>query len=161
MTDEVGFSDAKTVLCAYYKAGHCDKGNKCKFSHDLNVGRKVEKKDLYSDTREEKLKGQSRLDDSEGSEIDSRSGGIDTMDEWDEDELRSVGSAKAMRVRAISCATSSRRSRLRMMAGSGKIQMVRSAWVIYRHQMRARSVCTDTHYSPSFTRSSTTLGLRK
>lgn len=51
-------SDPKMVLCAYYKAGHCDKGNKCKFSHDLNVGRKVEKKDLYSDTREEKLEGQ-------------------------------------------------------------------------------------------------------
>ena len=51
-------SDPKMVLCAYYKAGHCDKGNKCKFSHDINVGRKVEKKDLYSDTREEKLNGE-------------------------------------------------------------------------------------------------------
>lgn len=49
--------DPKTVLCAFYKAGHCDKGNKCKFSHDLNVGRKVEKKNLYEDTREEKLQG--------------------------------------------------------------------------------------------------------
>ena len=49
--------DPKTVLCAFYKAGHCDKGNKCKFSHDLNVGRKVEKKNLYEDSREEKLKG--------------------------------------------------------------------------------------------------------
>ena len=49
--------DPKTVLCAFYKAGHCGKGNKCKFSHDLNVGRKVEKKNLYEDSREEKLKG--------------------------------------------------------------------------------------------------------
>lgn len=40
------------MLCVYYKAGHCDKGNKCKFSHDMNVGRKVEKKDLYNDDRE-------------------------------------------------------------------------------------------------------------
>ncbi|KAG6841483.1 hypothetical protein C0991_010671 [Blastosporella zonata] len=49
--------DPKTVLCVYYKAGHCEKGNKCKFSHDLNVGRKVEKKNLYEDSREEKLAG--------------------------------------------------------------------------------------------------------
>lgn len=62
--------DPKTVLCAYYKAGHCDKGNKCKFSHDLDVGRKVEKKNLYEDTREEKM--------------------ADTMDTWDEEKLRNV-----------------------------------------------------------------------
>ncbi|PSR72335.1 hypothetical protein PHLCEN_2v11783 [Hermanssonia centrifuga] len=49
--------DPKTLLCVFYKAGHCDKGNKCKFSHDMNVGRKVEKKNLYEDNREEKLKG--------------------------------------------------------------------------------------------------------
>ena len=62
--------DPKTVLCAFYKAGTCDKGNKCKFSHDLNVGRKVEKKNLYADSREEKM--------------------ADTMDLWDEEKLRSV-----------------------------------------------------------------------
>jgi hypothetical protein len=45
------------VLCTFYKAGHCDKGTKCKFSHDLNVERKVEKKNLYADTREEKEAG--------------------------------------------------------------------------------------------------------
>lgn len=49
--------DPKTILCAFYKAGHCEKGNKCKFSHDLDVGRKVEKKNLYADSREEKLAG--------------------------------------------------------------------------------------------------------
>ncbi|RXW19607.1 hypothetical protein EST38_g6244 [Candolleomyces aberdarensis] len=62
--------DPKTVLCAFFKAGSCDKGNKCKFSHDLDVGRKVEKKNLYADSREDKL--------------------ADTMDQWDEDKLRSV-----------------------------------------------------------------------
>lgn len=62
--------DPKTVLCAFYKAGTCEKGNKCKFSHDLDVGRKVEKKNLYSDAREEKLE--------------------DTMDKWDEAKLRDV-----------------------------------------------------------------------
>ncbi|KAL0067703.1 Translation machinery-associated protein 46 [Marasmius tenuissimus] len=62
--------DPKTVLCAYFKAGHCEKGSKCKFSHDLDVGRKVEKKNLYADAREEKM--------------------ADTMDQWDEEKLRSV-----------------------------------------------------------------------
>ncbi|KAI9439675.1 hypothetical protein H4582DRAFT_1942144 [Lactarius indigo] len=62
--------DPKTVLCAFFKAGHCDKGNKCKFSHDPDVGRKVEKRNLYDDGREDKL--------------------TDTMDKWDEEKLRSV-----------------------------------------------------------------------
>ena len=51
-------TDPKTVLCAFYKAGTCEKGAKCKFSHDMNVGRKVEKKNLYEDAREEKMKGE-------------------------------------------------------------------------------------------------------
>ena len=53
--------DPKTVLCAYFKVGTCEKGSKCKFSHDLNVGRKVEKKNLYEDSREEKMDGVSVL----------------------------------------------------------------------------------------------------
>jgi Zinc finger C-x8-C-x5-C-x3-H type (and similar) len=53
--------DPKTVLCAYFKAGHCEKGSKCKFSHDMEVARKVEKKNLYEDSREEKLAGQSEI----------------------------------------------------------------------------------------------------
>ena len=70
-TQKVPFGvDPKTVLCAFYKAGQCDKGNKCKFSHDVNVGRKVEKKNLYEDTREDKKD--------------------ETMENWDEEQLRSV-----------------------------------------------------------------------
>jgi hypothetical protein len=49
--------DPKTVLCAFFKAGSCEKGSKCKFSHDLDVGRKVEKKNLYEDSREDKANG--------------------------------------------------------------------------------------------------------
>ena len=49
--------DPKTIVCAFFKNGNCDKGSKCKFSHDLNVGRKVEKKNLYEDAREDKSKG--------------------------------------------------------------------------------------------------------
>lgn len=62
--------DPKTVLCQYFKAGYCEKGNKCKFSHDPDVGRKVEKKNIYVDSRDEKL--------------------ADTMDKWDEEKLRTV-----------------------------------------------------------------------
>lgn len=57
-TQKVPFGvDPKTVLCAFFKAGTCEKGAKCKFSHDANVGRKVEKKNLYADSREEKMEG--------------------------------------------------------------------------------------------------------
>ena len=62
LTQKVPFGvDPKSVLCVYFKAGHCEKGSKCKFSHDLDVGRKVEKKNLYEDSREEKLAGQSAI----------------------------------------------------------------------------------------------------
>ncbi|KAG5418160.1 TMA46 [Candida metapsilosis] len=62
--------DPKSILCEFFRQGVCSKGNKCKFSHDLNVGRKDVKKDLYTDAREEKEQ--------------------DTMDNWDEEKLRSV-----------------------------------------------------------------------
>lgn len=67
-------TDPKLVLCEFFKAGVCTKGNKCKFSHDPNVGRKDAKKDLYVDLRaaakEEKEK--------------------DNMEDWDEEKLRKV-----------------------------------------------------------------------
>lgn len=62
--------DPKSVLCALFRLGNCNKGVRCKFSHDLNVGRKVEKRDLYQDSRNEKEN--------------------DTMDKWDEEKLRQV-----------------------------------------------------------------------
>jgi hypothetical protein len=68
--------DPKTILCQFYKKGHCDKGRKCKFSHDLDVERKQEKRSLYTDTREgEEEGGESKKDD---------------MSTWDEEKLRSV-----------------------------------------------------------------------
>lgn len=45
--------DPKTVLCVNFKNGRCDRGNRCKFAHDLEIGRKVAKKDLYTDSRDE------------------------------------------------------------------------------------------------------------
>ena len=53
--------DPKSVLCAFFKQGACTKGDKCKFSHDLNIQRKAEKRSMYSDAREDELaKGENR-----------------------------------------------------------------------------------------------------
>jgi hypothetical protein len=61
-TQKVAFGvDPKTVLCDFFKAGRCEKGSKCKFSHDPDVGRRVEKRNLYEDNREDKLAGASCL----------------------------------------------------------------------------------------------------
>lgn len=57
-TQKVPFGvDLKTILCTYFKASTCKKGNKCKFSHNVDIGHKVEKKNLYEDSREEQIKG--------------------------------------------------------------------------------------------------------
>ena len=29
--------DTKKTLCAYFKAGVCEKGKKCKYSHDMTI----------------------------------------------------------------------------------------------------------------------------
>jgi len=66
--------DPKTVLCQFFKQGHCDKGKKCKFSHDLDVAKKVAKKDLYQDTRDKEQEEKEK----------------DKMEDWDEEKLRKV-----------------------------------------------------------------------
>jgi hypothetical protein len=73
--------DPKTVLCIFFKQGHCEKGRKCKFSHDPNVERKAAKKDLYTDSRDEKTEEEEKKQK-------------DTMDDWDEEKLRSVVMSK-------------------------------------------------------------------
>jgi hypothetical protein len=90
--------DPKTVLCDYFKAGRCEKGSKCKFSHDRDVGRKVEKRNLYGDSREDKLAGvfslcwllASRNTDCAPLVLTETWYVVDTMDKWDEEKLRSV-----------------------------------------------------------------------
>ena len=66
--------DPKTVLCQYYKKGHCEKGRKCKFSHDLAVERKSEKAAVYSDPKAEELEKKKQ----------------ETSDDWDEEKLKAV-----------------------------------------------------------------------
>uniref|UniRef100_A0A8C2D3V4 Zinc finger CCCH domain-containing protein 15 n=1 Tax=Cyprinus carpio TaxID=7962 RepID=A0A8C2D3V4_CYPCA len=67
--------DPKSVLCAFFKQGQCTKGDKCKFSHDLSLERKCEKRSLYVDGRDEDLEK-------------------DTMDTWDEKKLEEVVNKK-------------------------------------------------------------------
>ncbi|KAF6172285.1 hypothetical protein GIB67_024907 [Kingdonia uniflora] len=64
--------DPKSILCEFFKVGQCTKGFKCKFSHDLNVARKSEKIDIYSDKRD---------DD-------------DPMEDWDQETLEKVVESK-------------------------------------------------------------------
>lgn len=66
--------DPKTVVCEFFKKGACEKGKKCKFSHDLDAGRKTMKKDLYTDTREAEREEKEK----------------DKIDDWDEEKLRKV-----------------------------------------------------------------------
>ncbi|CAB1328089.1 unnamed protein product [Coregonus sp. 'balchen'] len=67
--------DPKSVLCAFFKQGQCTKGDKCKFSHDLTLERKCEKRSLYVDKRDDELEK-------------------DTMDNWDEKKLEEVKDKK-------------------------------------------------------------------
>lgn len=62
------------MICAFFKQGQCTKGDRCKFSHDLTIERKAEKRSLYCDMRDD------GDEDKEG----------DTMDNWDEDKLKEV-----------------------------------------------------------------------
>lgn len=63
--------DPKTIVCEFFKAGACTKGNKCKFAHDLKVGKKAATINLYEDARKE-----------------------DTMDTWDQSKLEEVVAEK-------------------------------------------------------------------
>ncbi|ONM36620.1 Nucleic acid binding protein [Zea mays] len=65
--------DPKSILCEFFKAGQCQKGFKCKFSHDLNVQRKGEKIDIYTDKRD-----------------------AETMEDWDQETLEKVVESKKM-----------------------------------------------------------------
>ncbi|KAL2155276.1 hypothetical protein VTH82DRAFT_17 [Thermothelomyces myriococcoides] len=69
--------DPKTVVCIFYKQGNCEKGKKCKFAHDLEVERKVEKKNIYQDTRDAKAEEEEKKRQ-------------ETSADWDEEKLRSV-----------------------------------------------------------------------
>ena len=50
------------MLCAFFKAGECEKGKKCKFSHDMSLDGKASKIDIYTDPRDRNGKAADRTD---------------------------------------------------------------------------------------------------
>jgi chromatin remodeling complex protein RSC6 len=79
-TQKVPFGvDPKSVVCVYFKNGNCEKERRCKFSHDLSVERKAQKKNLYQDDR-----------DKEAAEEEERKRREETSENWDEEKLRSA-----------------------------------------------------------------------
>eukprot|EP01117_Protostelium_nocturnum_P004505 TRINITY_DN1626_c0_g1_i1.p1 TRINITY_DN1626_c0_g1~~TRINITY_DN1626_c0_g1_i1.p1 ORF type:complete len:390 (+),score=159.86 TRINITY_DN1626_c0_g1_i1:126-1295(+) len=62
--------DPKSVVCEFFKKGLCNKGLKCKFSHNLAQERSSEKIDIYTDKR----KGEED----------------ETMANWDQDKLQEM-----------------------------------------------------------------------
>ena len=70
--------DPKQIVCAYFKQGLCQKGKKCKYSHDLEMEKKSEDIDLYTDQRMQ-LFDQNVEED---------------MEKWDENKLKEVVKAQ-------------------------------------------------------------------
>lgn len=62
-------ADPKSVLCAFFVQGTCQKGAKCKFSHDMSLANKSEKRSLYTTEEDGKAEG---------------------MDAWDQTKLEEV-----------------------------------------------------------------------
>ncbi|EWC45673.1 hypothetical protein DRE_05234 [Drechslerella stenobrocha 248] len=72
--------DPKSVVCVFFKQGTCEKGKKCKFSHDLAIERKTEKRSLY--------------DSGEGTSAAAGGEKQETSENWDEAKLREVVMSK-------------------------------------------------------------------
>lgn len=81
--------DPKSILCAFFKQGTCTKGDKCKFSHDLTIERKAEKRSIHVDMRDSEQQN-------------------DTIENWTEEKLAEVvakkhGKEKTMPTTTIIC----------------------------------------------------------
>eukprot|EP00124_Ichthyophonus_hoferi_P001864 Ihof_evm4s110 gene=Ihof_evmTU4s110 len=63
--------DPKSMLCSFFKQGLCSKGAKCKFSHDLAVERKAEKRNMFEQEKKE-----------------------ETMETWDQAQLEAAINSK-------------------------------------------------------------------
>ena len=81
--------DPKSIVCEFFRKGMCSKGSftksyhiiynlgdKCKYSHNLEVERKTAKIDLYTDRREAEKKED------------------ETMENWDQLKLETVVNTK-------------------------------------------------------------------
>jgi len=75
--------DPKSVLCSFFKNGTCGKGNKCKFSHDLSIERKAEKRSMYDDERDEKQEGMESWDQETLEEVVKKKHGASNQNKTD------------------------------------------------------------------------------
>jgi hypothetical protein len=71
--------DPKSVVCEFFKQGVCEKGVRCKFSHDLSLTRKSAKMSIYADKREGEEGEEAKKDD---------------IADWDQEKLESVVKTK-------------------------------------------------------------------
>ncbi|XP_022220347.1 zinc finger CCCH domain-containing protein 15 homolog [Drosophila obscura] len=62
-------TDPKSVVCAFFKQGLCTKGDRCKFSHDLSLENKVEKRSMYVDMRDNEDDLMTNWDDAKLKEV--------------------------------------------------------------------------------------------
>jgi len=69
--------DPKSILCAFFKAGVCERGAKCKFGHDLTLARKSGKASLYGGGGPEAPKKEE-----------------EKMEDWDQTKLEDVVARK-------------------------------------------------------------------
>jgi hypothetical protein len=74
----------------YFKQGLCTKGAKCKFSHDLAIERKAEKRSLYDDVRDNSNKENGLLLKKSRFRIVVIYLYLDTMANWDDAQLAEV-----------------------------------------------------------------------
>jgi hypothetical protein len=71
--------DPKSIVCEYFRANRCNKGNKCKFAHDLKVEMKAAKINMFEDVRDSAKESAPKEE---------------SMDEWDADKLAQVVDSK-------------------------------------------------------------------
>ena len=74
---------AKNMICPYFKVGLCQKGAKCKFSHDLEKESKSGKINLYHDPR-----AMQKMAEMEGKKPLSKED--DKFELWDTEKLHDV-----------------------------------------------------------------------
>eukprot|EP00828_Plagiopyla_frontata_P041355 TRINITY_DN5863_c0_g1_i9.p1 TRINITY_DN5863_c0_g1~~TRINITY_DN5863_c0_g1_i9.p1 ORF type:complete len:364 (-),score=114.13 TRINITY_DN5863_c0_g1_i9:210-1301(-) len=51
--DGNAIKDKSQIICPYFKQGLCQKGKKCKFSHDLSIFKETEEINMYVDQRQQ------------------------------------------------------------------------------------------------------------
>ena len=112
-------TDPKSVLCVHFKIGKCTKGNKCKYSHDLDVGKKKAKRSVNVDKRDKNAEKEGIIRLLVVRTNTTCSYNIfllihhviihllvsilfldDTMDKWDEDKLKKVVQSKSTNSKA-------------------------------------------------------------